>query len=773
LHTLDTVGKKQYFWGMEIYEKISTEPFLTSIKDMISSEPNISRFELSRRICEQIQWRSDNGKLKEMSCRKALLELHRQGVLTLPENGTHYSFQQRKSKELSYILAEFSGSLSAFGEIVIEPISSRYSKDSKIWHALLDKFHDRGSGPLCGAQLRYIVKSNLRGYVGGLAFSSATWKLRARDSYIGWSESARRKNLKHILSNDRFLIVPTVEIPNLASYILSQVLLRLPSDWEERYSVRPYLVETYVDPSRFAGTCYQAANWKNIGKTSGRRDGIAKKVYLYPLARNWRKHLCQESEYKLGEGVCTPNPANWAEAEFSTIRLYDPRLKRRLYRIAQDFYNKPQSNIPEACGSRARSMGAYRFFQNENVTMEVILDAHTEATLKRIKEHRVVLAPQDTTILNYSTHPMTEGLGPIGTVRDDFIGLILHDTLAISEEGTPLGILDAQCWARDPEDQGKRKRRKETPLEQKESMKWLRSFRRVAEIQKLCPETTLVSIGDRESDIYDLFQEALNYRYAPKLLIRAERSRKRMVEHQGLWEYMQGQEVAGHLTIHIPRRGTTKGRDVGIDVRYADVELTPPKRLSSSSAVRAWAIYVKENSDDSEPIEWMLLTTAAVNSFADATERIEWYTKRWGVEVYHRTLKSGCRIEDRQLENADRLEVSLGIDMVVAWRIYYMTMLGREVPDAPCTVFFKDEEWKALHCYVYKTQEVPESPPQLREAIRMVGMIGGHMGRKSDGEPGTETLWRGIQRLDTATEMYIIFTDPDKSKTTDIPRDGP
>jgi hypothetical protein len=155
----------------------------------------------------------------------------------------------------------------------------------------------------------------------------------------------------------------------------------------------------------------------------------------------------------------------------------------------------------------------------------------------------------------------------------------------------------------------------------------------------------------------------------------------------------------------------------------------------------------------------MLLTTVDVSDFEDAKSAVEWYAGRWGIEVYHRTLKSGCRIKDRQFETADRLETCLGVDMVVAWRIYHMAMLGREMPEAPCTIFFNDVEWKALCTYVNKTPVVPEEPPSMSEAIRMVGATGGHLGRKSDGPPGTQVLWRGLQRLDTAVEMYIIFTD--------------
>jgi hypothetical protein len=562
-----------------------------------------------------------------------------------------------------------------------------------------------------------------------------------------------------VVGNDRFLILPTVKVPNLASHVLSLALSRLVEDWDQRYHVRPVVVETFVDPHRFEGTCYTAANWTYIGDTAGRRDGIAKKVFLYPLCPNWRETLCSEPPVQLGDMPAPESPAHWAEEEFGTVRFYDNRLKERLYTIAQDFYARPQGNIAEACGSKARTMGAYRFFQNPKVTMDVVLTAHTEASIERIKEHRVVLAPQDTTTLNYSTHPMTEGLGPVNHKNDTLIGLLLHDTLAFTEEGTPLGVLDAQCWARDPEDKGKKYRRKQLPIEQKESVKWLRSFQRVAEVHKLCPDTMMVSIGDRESDIYELFMEAHKDPDGPKLLVRAEKTRNRKIGRQFLWDFMAREDVAGSLKIHVPRSGSRKARDTWVDIRFSQVQLNPPTRLKSQPAVRVWAVYVLEKDSEQtvpSPIEWMLLSTVEVENFEDAQKLVQWYKGRWGIEVYHRTLKSGCRIKDRQLGTGDRIETCLGVDMVVAWRIYHLTMLGREVPDVPCTVFFKDIEWKALCCYVNKTPLPPQNPPSLSEAIYMVAGLGGHLGRKSDGFPGTQTLWRGLQRLDTATEMYAI-----------------
>jgi len=211
------------------------------------------------------------------------------------------------------------------------------------------------------------------------------------------------------------------------------------------------------------------------------------------------------------------------------------------------------------------------------------------------------------------------------------------------------------------------------------------------------------------------------------------------------------------LSNYIPHSGSRKARNAWLDVRFAEVELRPPPK-GYSETVRVWAVYVLEREAKDEPIEWMLLTTVPVENFADAQKRVEWYSGRWGIEVFHRTLKSGCRIKDRQLETADRLETCLGVDMVVAWRVYYLMMLGRETPNAPCTVFFKDIEWKALCCYVNKTPIAPDKPPTIRQAVFMVAGMGGHMGRKGDGFPGTQTIWRGLVRLDAASEMYAILT---------------
>lgn len=182
-----------------------------------------------------------------------------------------------------------------------------------------------------------------------------------------------------------------------------------------------------------------------------------------------------------------------------------------------------------------------------------------------------------------------------------------------------------------------------------------------------------------------------------------------------------------------------------------------------------WAVYAREidySPEVKSPIEWMLLTTVEVSIFREAVERLAWYARRWGIEVYHRTLKSGCRVEDRRLNNVDRIEACLAIDLVVAWRIYWLTKQGRETPDISCDNFLSEDEWKALCAYVRK-EPSPDKPPSLGEAVCMIASLGGFLGRKSDGEPGTTTMWRGLQRLQDIAMGFAM------SKSLQNTRAGP
>jgi len=570
----------------------------------------------------------------------------------------------------------------------------------------MDQYHYLGAGPLCGDQLRYLVRC-ARGVVGALSFSAAARQLAARDQWIGWDQAARRENLYRVVNNSRFLILPHVQIPNLASHVLGRVLRRLPKDWEARYHYRPVLAETFVDQERFPGGCYRAANWQAIGLTTGRgrqdahhrRRGPRKVLWVYPLTKDFRKALLPMPDHPRlprhpPPAAASPNPLpqDWAEEEFAQAPLRDRRLSQRLCVLARDLYARPSAQLPQACGSRAKTKAAYRLLSHPRLTMHSGLQSHYEATTRRMGSESVVLAIQDTTSLNYSAHPATEMLGLIGTEPQGPIGMFLHSTLAFNEAGTPLGLLQVQSWVRDPEDRGKRHQRYHLPLEAKESVRWLRSLETVAAVQAECPQTQVVSVGDREADIFELFVWTQDHPEGPALLVRAERDRMLPEEQGRLWEKVSTHPVAGRLELNVPRRPGRAARQAVLEVRYRAVELAPPKRKKDLPSVRLWAVLAREvNAPQGiKPLEWMLLSTLEVNTLESALEKLRWYAGRWGIEVFHRVLKSGCKIETRQLAGADRLEACLAIDLVVAWRIYYLTKLGRETPDLPCTVFFED-----------------------------------------------------------------------------------
>ena len=743
-----------------------SQDIIIRIQQTVDREPDLSRRALSRRVCEWLNWRSVNGEWKSMSCRVALLKLERRGEIRLPSAApfpVRRSALPVKAKTPEAGPREVAGRLAKVQPIELIAVGSSDGEASRVWNELMSQHHPLGSGPLCGAQIRYLIRSAKYGWLGGLAFSAAAWQLKARDSWIGWNSAARRQNLNRVVANSRLLILPHVRVPHLASHVLGMALRRLNGDWKERYGYDLLLVETFVDEEH-RGTCYRAANWEEVGQTAGRgrqdransRASSVKCIFVYKMHRQARQLLCEAEPEPEPPRPPQPTPQDWAEGEFIGAQLGDQRLNERLLVMARDFYSRPQAQIPQACQSRAKTKAAYRFLEHPDTTMERLLEPHFESTCERIRDEKIVLAVQDTTSLNYSAHPATEDLGPIGSDPEGPIGLLVHDTMAFTPEGTPLGLLDVQCWARDRSQFGKKHQRKQRPIEEKESNKWLESFRRVAEAQQRCRNTMLVSVGDREADIYEFFHLALKDPRGPKLLVRAEQDRLLADGQEHLWAAVAAQPLAGFWELLVPRRGSRPARPARLEIRFAEVVLKSPKDKARLGPLKIWATLAQEVNAPKgiEPLSWMLLTTCPVTTFDEALEKLDWYTRRWCIEIYHRTLKSGCKIEDRQLRHADRIEACLAIDMVVAWRIYHLVKLGREVPDVPCTVFFEEAEWKALTTYVTQNPVPPAQPPSLREATRMVATLGGFLGRKSDGEPGTKSLWLGLQRLDDITATW-------------------
>lgn len=740
-------------------EAFSAE-MIERIKQTIANEPGLTRRQLSTMVCEWLDWRDARQRLKTMSCRVALLRLHRRGLIELPR--VVHSFGPRAFQavllpsvpHLECGVRELSG-------LRLERVSAAQPQQSALWNELVARYHYLGQQPLAGAQLRYLICCD-QGPLGAISFSAAAWRVEARDRYIGWPEEQREAHLRYVVNNSRFLILPTVRVRHLASKVLGMCARQLPRDWRVLYGYEPVMLETFVEWDRFRGTCYQAAGWVCVGRTKGRgkmdRQHRAKvpvkAIYLKPLVKDWRERLGGEA------GHWAPVEAkDWAEEEFDTVEMGDERLKQRLLRLTRDFYARPEANIPQACGSYAKIKAAYRFFGHRRVTMRGMLKAHQQATVQRIRGAPVVLAVQDTVVLNYTGHRASEDLGDIGTQAGRTKGLIVHDTMAFDPQGTALGLLDVQSWVRCVKDYGKKHGRKQKPIEEKESVKWLRSFQAVSQVQERLPGTVLVSVGDREADIYELFEQAAQVGEAgPKLLIRASYNQALKEEQSLLWDCMQQAPMAGCLEVDVPRKPGQKKRRAVLAISFVPVELKAPKGKSGS--VGLWAVYAREKHPPPgvQALSWMLLTTVPVADFEQAVEKVRWYMVRWQIEVYHKVLKSGCRIEDHQLQTRKELEACLGVDMVVGWRIIYLTRQSRQRPDEPCSVHFQEHEWKALLWYTKGTVPTDAHEPTLRTITHMIAKLGGFIGRKCDGEPGCQTLWRGWQRFEDIVACYLLST---------------
>src|SRR5258708_4182422 len=454
-------------------------------------------------------------------------------------------------------------------------------------------------------------------------------------------------------------------------------------------------------------------------------------------------------------------PADWVIHEFEQVALPDRRHRRRLQMIATAFAQNPTAPIPQACPNGAEAKAAYRFFENERISASALREAHHQATLERVREHPIVLAVQDTTILNYSTHPCTEGLGPIGSHSPKVIGLLLHSTLALTPRGEPLGFLHNAVRAGGGRaGGGSRDRRK---LGQKERYKWVESLRACQSLAPLCPDTMLVNIADREADLYELFVQGLSGPTESRvhLLVRARHDRKLEDQDCTLWQEVGRQRVAATLSVLVGRRGDQPSRVARLHIRFCAVQLKAPRRKAGQPPIRLWAIEAREISGPKggAPILWRLLTSLPVTSAQEAIEKVGWYAQRWQIELIHKVLKSGCQVEQRQLETAQRLERVLSVDLVVAWRGLALCKAAREVPQEPVSRWLPAAQWQALCCYVHRQTKAPKVAPSVHQAVRWIAQLGGFLARKSDGQPGTKTLWRGLQQLEAMTNMWKLYND--------------
>ena len=462
---------------------------------------------------------------------------------------------------------------------------------------------------------------------------------------------------------------------------------------------------------------------------------------------------------------CGPLDVGWIQHEFTGVDLGDKRLDDRLVFTAEKLARSPLSPINEACGSWASTKASYRLFNNPKATANAILAPHTRATVQRIGTNdQTILLVQDTTFIAYGTHSNTEGLGPIGkTYTTTQRGLIMHTTVAFTTSGVALGILNQQIWARkdipNETKAEKNERIKRTHIEEKESYRWILALR---ETVGLMPEgSSSVTVADRESDFFEFMAEAS--RIGASYLVRAKNDRylDSDNEYDTMIEAIVDSPVIGTCELKIPGNGKRHTRTAFVEIRTTSVTINPPrphpsmKKEASDEPLEVSIVSATEISppEDTAAISWVLVTNLPVKNYDAAIEKIGWYGKRWGIETWHKILKSGCKVEECRLETAERLKRFLTLFSIISIRLMYITHIARTQPDAPGTTVFSEEEIEALFIRVKKTKPTKRDLPTLQEAVQMIASLGGHLGRKSDGVPGITVLWRGFMRLHEDVEM--------------------
>ncbi len=724
-----------------------------------------TRAAIARRVCELFTFVDACGRLQVSTCARALSKLADRGRIALPAPTNNYAAGAGPR-----LLAEPVPAPERLPEVVNEVegltlVKVTDTDQREIWNTLLHHEHPRGVTTFCGAQVRYLIDS-VHGYLGAVGFSAAALRLAAREQWMAWSDAQRQAHLHRVVCLSRFLMRERCQ--HLASYVLSRLLRRLAEDYQQHYGYRVWVVETYVDPE-WSGSCFKATNFQYIGQTAGglRHDTLEppKALYVYELHRRWRQQLGMPAVElrpvrQPGEML---DSEQWADAEFGDAPLGNTLRSARLVKSASLLANSIGAAITGNTGyDRAAVKGHYRLLASDpasEVTPENVLAPHRARTIERMRSQKVVLCIQDGSRLNYGSRLACEDLEVIGQnqATTKSRGLHIHTTLATTTDGLPLGVL--RCSYKDPTD---------GPLKPK-AQRWLDGYADICEAaQELSRKIKVLCVMDREGDSFALFDAQRQHKRVD-LLVRASKNR-RLAKGKKLFETMSGGKAAKTIRIEIHRRSVrskTAGRAYRVadaEVRYGPVTLPATPLVADADPVTLTGVHIKEVSPPAgeKAIEWYLLTSLAVPSARAAERVLGYYLKRWRIEDFFRVLKSGCKVEHMQLRSALRLERALAIYCVIAWRLMVLTLLGRTMPELDPSVFFTELELGFLTGYA-KRVRLPE-PKMLRDAMLLVGVLGGYQNRNRAPPPGHQVMWRGIERLAMALVGYQMHIEETQAR---------
>lgn len=487
--------------------------------------------------------------------------------------------------------------------------------------------------------------------------------------------------------------------------------------------------------------------------------------------------------------------AAWVESEFRTLDLRDKRRDRRVKTIVDQFAQVAEST-PDACRDIASLEATYRIANNAAVSPDDILKAHHQASIERTAEHACVILAQDTTPIDMTKpNRQVTGAGPME--HEDHRGVFFHPLYAISEEGIPLGIVDHLIWAResirtDLSAAEKERLRKAMAFEEKESSRWVEMLQSGEQIARANPQTMYVNVSDSEADIFEVFLETRDMAPNHHFIVRGCQDRalaasadedddgesgERSTAARHIDDALAAAEIRYEATIKVsgresliagetrPRRKSRAARTAKIEIRAATVTLRGPQRPGGKlDDVTINVVEVREVNPPAgeDPIRWTLLTSLPIETVEQIKRVVKIYCLRWMVELFFKTLKSGCRVEKLKYEHVDSYLTAVSMLIVVAWRIEYLKSAARQDPDASCEKYFSMSEWVPVYLVQQKVKKIPTTPPTISEFMLIVAKLGGYINRKGQGPPGSTTIWRGMQRMDTLIEAYSVFEEAEK-----------
>jgi len=465
---------------------------------------------------------------------------------------------------------------------------------------------------------------------------------------------------------------------------------------------------------------------------------------------------------------------DWVENEFLTLFIGDARIDERAKKILEGFGRNPGGTISQVFQSWGEIKACYRFFSNDRITPERILSPHSTATIERIKAHPIVLMPTDTTSGDYSGKSSIKDLGRLSSNQHgDSLGVFVHATLAVTPQRLCLGVVGAKIWTRELEKSKlSRTEKKNRPIEEKEIYRWIESYNLACEVARKTPKTQIISITDREGDFTDLFAEVLkrqeNNEEHADIIVRACQDRvlieknPETEQHMKLMQVLRKAPALGEVKFIIPPNNNRKQREVKQTIKSKTIIFRGTNgRKIKINAVMA----IEEDPPEGEKaLIWSFLTTLPIEKFDDCIRVIEYYLCRWEIEIFHKILKSGCKIEEKQLQTGTRLKVLIALFLILAWRIQYLMMIGRTCPNISASDLFEECEWKSVYKIIHRNEPIPEEPPQLGEFIKMIAILGGYIGRENDPPPGPKVMWKGLARMSDFSMAWEVFMDKGKPK---------